>query len=151
MSGIFSSLNENCHNQQKFEVFFMFYDNFEKACKLRNESPSTVAIKCGASSSASTTWKRGSSPNSDIVVKIAEYLEVSTDFLLLGKETIDALSPTEKELLIFFRKLSQNEQQRIIGRCEEIVSTKDDAGPEIIEIAARSKKGNTPKASTDEY
>lgn len=132
----------------------MFYDNFEKACKLRNESPSTVAIKCGASSSASTTWKRGSSPNSDIVVKIAEYLEVSTDFLLLGKETIDALSPTEKELLIFFRKLSPNEQQRIIGRCEEIVSSKskeDEVELEIIEIAARSKKRNTPKISTDKF
>lgn len=129
----------------------MFYDNFEKACKLRTKSPSAVAIKCGGTKSSATSWKNGASPNSNIVVKIAEYLEVSTDFLLLGKETIDALSPTEKELLIFFRKLSQNEQQRIIGRCEEIVSSKNEVESEIIEIAARSKKGNVPKTSTDDY
>lgn len=132
----------------------MFYDNFEKACKLRTESPSSVAIKCGGTKSSSTSWKNGASPNSNIVAKIAEYLKVSTDFLLLGKETIDELSPTEKELLNSFRKLSPNEQQRIIGRCEEIVSSKlteDNAEPEIVEIAARSKKGNVPKISTDEF
>lgn len=132
----------------------MFYDNYIYACELRGEKPNPVAIKCGASKGSSSSWKNGASPNSDIVAKIAEYLEVSTDFLLLGKETVEDLSTTEKELLNSFRKLSPNEQQRIIGRCEEIASSKsteDNAEPEIIEIAARSKKGNSLKTSTDEF
>lgn len=130
----------------------MFYDNYIYACELRGEKPNPVAIKCGASKGSSSSWKNGASPNSDIVAKIAEYLEVSTDFLLLGKETVEDLSPTEKELLNSFRKLSPNEQQRIIGRCEEIASSKvDKVEPEIIDIAARSKKGSTLKTSTDEF
>nr|DAE59799.1 MAG TPA: repressor protein [Caudoviricetes sp.] len=129
----------------------MFYDNFIRACKIKKQKPNPVAMQCGGTKSSATSWKNGASPNSDIVAKIAEYLEVSTDFLLLGKETVDDLSLTEKELINSFRKLSPNEQQRIIGRCEEIVSSKDKAEPEIIEIAARSKKRNTPKISTDEY
>lgn len=104
----------------------MFYDNFYRACKAKNQKPSPVAIKCGGTKSSSTSWKKGASPNSDIVTKIAEYLEVSTDFLLLGKETVDSLSPIEQELIDSFRKLSPNEQQRIIGRCEEMVTSKDD-------------------------
>lgn len=129
----------------------MFYDNFIRACQIKKQKPNPVAMQCGGTKSSATSWKNGASPNSDIVAKIAEYLEVSTDFLLLGKETVDDLSLTEKELINSFRKLSPNEQQRIIGRCEEIVSSKDKAEPEIIEIAARSKKRNTPKISTDEY
>lgn len=129
----------------------MFYDNFIRACQIKKQKPNPVAMQCGGTKSSATSWKNGASPNSDIVAKIAEYLEVSTDFLLLGKETVDDLSLTEKELINSFRKLSANEQQRIIGRCEEMVSSKDNTEPKIIEIAARSKKENTPKTSTDEY
>ena len=132
----------------------MFYDNFIRACQIKKQKPNPVAMQCGGTKSSATSWKNGASPNSDIVAKIAEYLEVSTDFLLLGKETVEDLSPTEKELLNSFRKLSPNEQQRIIGRCEEIASSKsteDNTEPEIIEIAARSKKENTLKISTDEF
>lgn len=130
----------------------MFYDNFIRACQIKKQKPNPVAIQCGGTKSSATSWKNGASPNSDIVAKIAEYLEVSTDFLLLGKETVDDLSLTEKELINSFRKLSANEQQRIIGRCEEIASSKEDEiEPEIIEIAARGKRDNVPKISTDEY
>ena len=129
----------------------MFYDNFIRACQIKKQMPYPVAMQCGGTKSSATSWKNGASPNSDIVAKIAEYLEVSTDFLLLGKETVEDLSPIEQELIDSFRKLSPNEQQRIIGRCEEMVSSKDNAEPEIIDIAARSKKGTVPKTSTDKY
>jgi len=69
----------------------------------------------------------------------------------MDKATVDSLSPIEQELIASFRKLSPNEQQRIIGRCEEIASSKNEVEPEIIEIAARSKKDNVLKTSTDDY
>lgn len=105
----------------------------------------------GLSTNNVTRWKEGKSSSFDVIPLLAEELKVSTDFLLLGKETVDDLSPIEQELIDSFRKLSPNEQQRIIGRCEEMVSSKGDIKPEIIDIAARSKKGNTPKTSTDDY
>ena len=84
------------------------------------------------------------------VVRASEFLNVSLDYLAYGTENT-RLSPIEQELIDSFRKLSPNEQQRIIGRCEEIVSSKDDIETEIIEIAARSKKGDVPKISTNEF
>ena len=110
-----------------------------------------LAVGLGISETSVGKWKI---KNQDIkfqnVVKASEYLNVSLDYLAYGMENT-RLSPTEKELLNSFRKLSPNDQQRIIGRCEEMVSSKENAKPEIIEIAARSKKGNTLETSTDKY
>lgn len=87
----------------------MFYDNFEKACNLKGEKPNPVAIKCGGTKGSASSWKKGSSPNSDIVVKIAEHLNVSTDYLLLGKEPS---IPTEyKKLISSYQKLSLENQK----------------------------------------
>lgn len=129
-----------------------FYDRLDKECKKNNTTITGLLKTLGLSTNNVTRWREGKSSSFDVIPLLAEALKVSTDFLLLGKETADDLSATEKELLIFFRKLSSNEQQRIIGRCEEIASSKEDeVEPEIIEIAARSKKGNAPKTSTDEF
>ncbi len=128
-----------------------FYTNLDKICKQRDTSVSAVLLKCELNKSLGTAWKKGVSPSGDNIVKIAQYLNLSTDYLLMDKATVDSLSPIEQELINTFRKLSSNEQQRIIGRCEEMVSSKEDTEPEIIEIAARSKNGNTPKISTNEF
>ncbi len=128
-----------------------FYTNFEEICTQRNTSVSAVLLKCGLTKSLGTGWKKGVSPSGDNIIKIAQYLNVSTDYLLMDKKTVDSLSPIEQELIDSFRKLSPNEQQRIIGRCEEMVSSQNEVEPEIIEIAARSKKENTLKTSTDEF
>lgn len=128
-----------------------FYTNLDKICKQRDTSVSAVLLKCELNKSLGTAWKKGVSPSGDNIVKIAQYLNLSTDYLLMDKATVDSLSPIEQELINSFRKLSSNEQQRIIGRCEELISSKKETNPEIIEIAARSKKGNVPKISTDEF
>lgn len=129
-----------------------FYDRLDKECK-KNKTTVTGLLKTlGLSTNNVTRWKEGKSSSFDVIPLLAEELNVSTDFLLLGKETADDLSPTEKELLNSFRKLSPNDQQRIIGRCEEMVSSKkDDAASEIIEIAVRSQKEDAPKTSTDNF
>ena len=111
-----------------------------------------LAVGLEVSETSIGKWKV---KNQDIkfqnVVKASEFLNVSLDYLAYGTENT-SLSPTEKELLNSFRKLSPNEQQRIIGRCEELASLfKNEVEPEIIEIAARSKKGSTLKTSTDKY
>lgn len=131
-----------------------FYDRLDKECKKNNTTVTGLLKTLGLSTNNVTRWKEGKSSSFDVIPLLAEELKVSTDFLLLGKETVDDLSPIEQELIDSFRKLSPNEQQRIIGRCEEIVSSKfaeDNAEPEIVEIAARSKKRNVPNISTDKY
>lgn len=64
----------------------MFFEQLSRACELRDTSVTAVAAKLGISKSNVTNWKNGTMPNSDVVVRLSELLDVSTDYLLLGKE-----------------------------------------------------------------
>lgn len=118
--------------------------------KKQEKQQNALAEYIGVSAASISDWAKSKDVKFQNVVKASEFLNVSLDYLAYGTENT-RLSPTEKELLNSFRKLSLNEQQRIIGRCEEIASSKNEVEPEIIEIAARSKKRNVPKISTDEF
>ena len=64
----------------------MFYDNFIKLCAKKGESPNAVASKLGLSTGTVTWWKKGRMPREPLLYTIAEYFNVSVDFLL-GKDT----------------------------------------------------------------
>lgn len=87
----------------------MFYDTLINLCNKHNVKITPLVVSLGGSSSSPASWKKGASPNSDIVIKLAEYFNVSTDYLLLGKEhTI----PTEyKKLISSYQKLSLENQK----------------------------------------
>lgn len=71
----------------------MFYDLYCELCDAKGVPPTRAAIEIGISKSSPTTWKNsGSIPKSEILAKIAEYFDVSVDYLL-GKEEKSA--PTE--------------------------------------------------------
>lgn len=66
--------------------------------------------------------KRGTIPNGDTLAKIAEYFNVSTDYLL-GKTDIknkpttdnsDELSPDEAEFMAIFRQLSPEHKRELM-------------------------------------
>lgn len=55
-------------------------------------------------------------PSSDVVVQLAEFLEVSTDYLLVGKKTTPdafSLDDIEQKLISDFRSLSSQGQDYI--------------------------------------
>lgn len=103
----------------------MFYDNFEKACTLKGEKPNPVAIKCGGTKSSASSWKKGSSPNSEIVVSIANYLNVSTDYLLLGEEHL--LTEQQQQILDLFNQLSSDGKIRLLERAETILESEQNS------------------------
>ena len=63
----------------------MFWDNFSVLCNLIGKKPSVVAADLGLSNSITTKWKNGAVPNGDILAKMSEYFNTTTDFLLFGK------------------------------------------------------------------
>lgn len=63
----------------------MFYDNLKSLCDSRGLRISTVVTDCGGALGSISGWKKGVMPNSNIVVALAMRLNVSTDYLLLGK------------------------------------------------------------------
>ncbi len=60
----------------------MFYDMLKKECEKQRLKMTPLIVECGGANSSASNWKKGASPNSDIVVKLARRLNVSTDYLL---------------------------------------------------------------------
>jgi len=63
-------------------VFSMFWDIFCKECDKVNKKPNKVAMELGLSGATTTKWKAGTIPNGETLVKIADYFNCSTDYLL---------------------------------------------------------------------
>lgn len=65
----------------------MYYENFEKLCNFNGVKPSTVSKATGISTATLTSWKQGKyTPKQDKLQLIADYFNVSVDYLMTGKE-----------------------------------------------------------------
>lgn len=64
----------------------MFYSNLKNICDKKGVKITPLVLECGGTKGIIGGWKKGTSPNSDIVMKIAIKLNVSTDVLLFGEE-----------------------------------------------------------------
>ncbi|MBU5481782.1 hypothetical protein [Blautia sp. MSJ-19] len=62
----------------------MFYDNFKAACEREGTTITTVLAEIGRASGNTGGWKVGKFPRLDIVMEIAEYLQISLDELVYG-------------------------------------------------------------------
>ncbi len=88
----------------------------------RNLKASDLSKCLNIRDSTVSSWKqRGTSPPSDYILRICEFLGVSIQYLLTGEncETNSSLSSNELELLSSFKLLPEREQIKIIGIVEE--------------------------------
>ena len=60
----------------------MFWERFEQLCKEIGSKPNPVVKELGLSNSITTKWKNGAIPNGEILLKIADYFNVSIDYLM---------------------------------------------------------------------
>ena len=67
------------------------------------------------------SWKKGSQPALDKIIKLIRYFEVSPNELF-GYDNIN-LSENEKELLELFNKLPEREQIKLIGKLEQLTES----------------------------
>lgn len=58
-----------------------FYDIYTKLCKEHNISASGAAVEMGLSNSTAHKWKNGSVPDGKTLAIIADFFNVSTDYL----------------------------------------------------------------------
>ncbi len=94
-----------------------FYENFKSICESKGLSLGSVCIACGLSESIHSKWKT-SIPKSDVIIKLSEYLDVSADYLLCGKERFAPISDDERNLLDKFNSLSEQDKGRILERID---------------------------------
>ncbi len=68
----------------------MFFNTFLALCEKKNISPTRVALDIGLSKAAVTRWKQTeSTPNGDVLCKLADYFGCSVDYLLGRENTSD--------------------------------------------------------------
>jgi transcriptional regulator with XRE-family HTH domain len=60
----------------------MFYERVQELCQKRGKKLTPLLLELGMSSSATGRWQEGKLPNGESLIKLAEILEVSTDYLL---------------------------------------------------------------------
>lgn len=105
----------------------MYYENFEMLCKRDNVKPSDVSKATGISTATFTSWKKGIyTPKQDKLQLIADFFNVSVDFIMTGKESqftvemadMDAdlimLEKRIKEYAIKLSKLSEEDREDIM-------------------------------------
>lgn len=68
----------------------MFWECFFKLCENNQTTPNAIAKIIGISNATTTKWKKGSIPNGETLIKIADYFDCSVDYLL-GRTDIQKL------------------------------------------------------------
>lgn len=78
-------------------------------------------------SSVVSTWKkRNTNPPSEYIIRICEFLDVSIEYLLTGKESSNNLTTDEEYILRLYRKLNFRNKIKIEAILEEKLSQEDE-------------------------
>lgn len=87
-----------------------------------------LAVKLGLSNSSFSDWKRGkASPSLNAVIKIAEYFDVSIDYLVYGAEfsskaKLEFSSREDRDLLKKYHELPPDLQGKLLGYMDGLLS-----------------------------
>ena len=93
----------------------MFYDTFIQLCNSVNKSPSAVVTELGMNKSAVTNWKNRKTPPRDSTLqKIADYFDVSVDYLLNGETKKSPAEAEDDEIMEYLEELKNNPGMRIL-------------------------------------
>jgi len=100
----------------------MFWENFYNECEKRNTTPAEVVKDLGIAGGSITKWKNGSMPSSENLIKIADYFNVSVDYLLGRQKEINKTN-NEKKDSDFYRMLFSDDgmlliRKRLINRMQ---------------------------------
>ena len=98
----------------------MFYDIYCDLCQKKGLTPSGAAAKIGFNRASITMWKNtGKAPKQDLLLRIAEYFDVSADYLLekapaeAGRHEVD-LSDVEYAFYGQFKELSDDDKETLM-------------------------------------
>ena len=74
----------------------MFWTRFYELCLKKGSRPNPVGREIGVSSGVITNWKNGAIPSGEMLVRIADYFDVSIDYLLGRSDSPKIECPAEK-------------------------------------------------------
>ena len=116
----------------------MFYDVYQNLCKDIGKSATGVALELNIARGTVSNWKKtGQTPKPDILQKIADYFNVSVDYLLEKEETSPAKSPEDETLEELLERLKNRNEMRMLFKLAEN-ATKEDVERAVAIIEALS-------------
>lgn len=118
----------------------MNYDLFEVLCRKNNTTPTALTNKLGLSKGNSSSWKKGGNPSADVLVKLADELNCTTDELL-GRNKVIFDNSDEKQLLEYYNELDDISKASVLGKAEGLA----EAARRKKELEAASKEKPNPK------
>ena len=98
-----------------------FYERLRALCRERHTSITTMLIELDMSTGCSANWKKGQLPKGEILIKIADYLDTSIDYMVTGEYRCD-LDEYEKKLVTVFRSAPERAKYKILCDVENIVN-----------------------------
>ena len=105
----------------------MFIQRFNELCKEKNVTRYKLANDLQIGNSTIYGWEKGQQPTADKLIKLADYFEVSTDYLL-GRsndigiiETNANLTADQNELLNLYNQMSMQSKNRLLGYAQSLV------------------------------
>ncbi|MBD5160210.1 MAG: hypothetical protein HDT23_08235 [Ruminococcus sp.] len=97
-----------------------FYERLRGICKENGTTVTNMLSRLGIATGSTGNWKKGSLPNGDILIKIADYLNTSIDYILLGEYRSD-ISKDEKKLVELYRLTPERAKYKVLCDMENIV------------------------------
>lgn len=93
----------------------MFFEKLEKEIQKNGITMNKLAKNAGFSQANTDRWKKGSMPNTDALIKICKYLNISADYLLdLDENAPPPMTEEEQELLEHFRQCKPDIKKSIL-------------------------------------
>ena len=106
----------------------MFAKNLEELMKNNSVNKAKIIKETGITEGAIDGWlKRGSQPTADLLCKLADFFEVTTDYLLgrsndVGIINTNAnLSADEAEILTLYRQMNFQDKNQLKGFAKALV------------------------------
>lgn len=106
----------------------MFITRFNELCREKNISRYRLSIDLQIGNSTIYGWEKGQQPTADKLIKLADYFEVSTDYLL-GRsndigiiETNANLTPFQNKLLTVVAALPRDDQFQVLGFAQALAN-----------------------------
>lgn len=104
----------------------MFWKRYSALCSNNGKSPNGVAKEIGLSTAICTKWKNGATPNSEALIKLADYFCVSADYLLGRSDDVAEADTDEttKNIIDICSKLSAVDRAKLLVYADSLLSEK---------------------------
>lgn len=135
-----------------------FYNIYKALCIETGKSATGVALELGVHRSTVSNWKNGGTPRREILNKIANYFDVSVDYLLGNTDIKKKAAPKEQlltdaqeVLLDYCSDLSNDDLEKVIDYIELLKLKNNAKQKERIKLVARSGEQKEIETSQEDF